>query len=516
MQGGGKKTMEYLPGWKPAGPTLTRGPAEKPLLKLSDLDQPTGPQPLARIDIARVPADQANRPLPAQMPKASPARKRRRPVPARAGGKPLDDSGKNPIAAGMAIMVLFFGVLGTWAAVAPLAGSTVAPGVLVVEGNRKAVQHSEGGTVRKILVRDGDKVQAGQTLVELDDNLPRTNVTVLSQQHDAFRTQAARLSAELEHADEVTFPKDILARMSDPAVAQSVNGQRQLFSARSAAFIAQIGGLNKRISELQEQIRGNRAQGQSRASQRRSVQSEMDSLGPLVEKGIVTRARALELERSTQRLEGEELELNSKVALDGQSIEQTKRQITQVESERITSTAAELRDTQNKDNDVLQHLQAAQETLKLAQIRAPASGSVLGLTVFGPGAVIARGEKIMEIVPDDKAMVVEASIKVDDIVYVHVGMKAEIRLTAFKARLVPTIDGTVTQVAADRITDSHSGTSQYPIKVQINEETLRQYPDISLVPGMSVAVYIPTGNRTALDYLMAPLKDSISAAFREQ
>jgi len=526
---GDDNKFEYLPGFKSAGPRLSRATTEAPKPRFLDIEADEAAaqaQALARIEIVKVPADQAKRgskPPAVRKPKKSgvPAKVKASapplapiPVPAAGGGGVIDDSGRGPMTAGILIMLLFFGVLGTWAAIAPLAGATAASGVLVVEGNRKAIQHNEGGIVRKILVHEGDKVKAGDVLVELDDNVPRTNVAIMSQQHDAQLAQVARLSAELEHSDSISFPKDLLDRASDPRVAEAINGQRRLFEARKAALAAQISGMEKRGDELREHIRGEKAQNQARSIQRQSIKGELDSLGPLVEKGIVTRSRLLELDRTVQRLDGEEQEISARIGTDLQSIQQIQRQITQIESERVTATVGELRDVQNKDADVMQRMQAALETLAQTKVRSPVDGTVLGLSVFTQGAVIGRGEKIMEIVPDGKALLVDASVRVDDIAYVHLGMHAEVRLTAFRQRNIPTIDGVVTQVSADRVTD-RSGTAQYPIKVKIDDESLKDYPEVVLYPGMPVLIYIPTGNRTALDYLMSPLRDSVSAAFRE-
>jgi membrane fusion protein, epimerase transport system len=528
MLGGKKKAMEHLPGSKPVAEG-TRDLSDT-LRRMADLTEPaTGPQPLARINIIKVPADQvahssslttipqrSSAPalsLPSSQP-SQPTQSQQPSLPAQASAG-LDDSGRRAIFLGVGIMVFFFGVLGTWAALAPLKGATTAQGVLVVEGSRKAIQHLEGGVVRDILVHEGDKVKAGQILVELDDNVPRTNVAVLSQQYDSYRAMVARLSAEFERASAITFPADLLARMDDPMVAETVGGQRKLFVARKAAFEAQISGMYKRISELQEQIVGSRAQNQSRRDQHRSVKGELDSLKPLLEKGIVTRARTLELDRSLQRLEGEEQEFASKVSLDQQAIEQMKRQITQTESERITSTVADLRDTQNRAAEAMQRLQSAREMLRMTHITSPVDGSVMGLNVFTQGAVIGRGEKIMEIVPDEKNLLIDAAIKIDDIIYVHVGMQAEIRLTAFHQRNVPVVEGTVTYISADRVPEAHTFTPQYPIKIRINEDALKDHPEIVLYPGMAVTVYVPTGDRTALEYLFAPLSDSLSTAFRE-
>lgn len=510
------KQKVHLPGNKPA---KQAGLADS-LLSMAGLKK--GPQALARIQVARVPADQAKPGTPPALSGGSgriPAEQfpdRRQPMPAHEQEPQLDDSGRRAIVIGIGVMVAFFGFLGTWAAVVPLQGAATTSGVLVVEGSRKAIQHGEGGTIRKILVHEGDKVRAGQVLVELDDNIQRTNVAVLAQQYDALRAQVARLSAELESAAVITFPPDMLQRLADSTVAETVNGQKRLFAARRAAFEAQIAGMTKRISELNEQIRGSRAQNQSRAAQYRSVQSELDSIKPLVESGIVTRSRALELERNMQRLAGEEQEFSSKIGLDTQAIEQTKRQITQVESERVTANVAEMREAQNRIADIVQRLQSAQETQKLTRVHSPVAGTVMGLSVFTEGAVVARGEKFMEIVPEEKNLVVDSAVKVDDIAYVHVGMKAELRLTAFRQRNMPVIDGIVTYVAADRVTDPRLGTPQYPIKIKINPDDLRDFPEVSLYPGMAVMVFLPTGTRTALDYLISPLTESFLAAFREQ
>ncbi|MBI1207185.1 MAG: HlyD family type I secretion periplasmic adaptor subunit [Azospirillum sp.] len=499
-----------LPGQAPAGTELVAaepGPAA--------VTPPATAKGIAlgRITPVKVPATEALPGMPQGLPLGRIA-----PVPAPVdpteGG--VSENAGGVILIGIVILVLFFGVLGGWAALAPLEGATMANGLIKIEGSRKVVQHADGGVVTDIRVREGDRVEAGQVLMVLDDTVPRTNVTLLSQQYDALLAQEARLTAESRRADTIEFPPELQKRAEDTTVAEAMSGQAELLRARADMLGSQTELLRKKILELEEQINGSEAQVRARAAQRRSIETELASLRPLYERGIVARTRLLELERNRERLTGEEHELAANSARARQTIEQAKQQMLQIQFERSSQIATEMRDTQNRLADTLQRLEAGREVLRHTEIKAPVEGYVLGLTVFTKGAVIAKGEKVMEIVPNRRQLMVEASIRTEDITYVRPGMVAEIRLTGLKQRTAPVLDGKVTHVSADRLTDPRSGAAYFLINVSIDEDDLARNTQLELYPGMPALVMIPTGKRTALDYLMRPLLDSLSVAFREK
>lgn len=428
----------------------------------------------------------------------------------------MDDSPRKSIIAGLAIVAFFFGGLGTWAAWAPLEGATIVPGAVRVEGQAKTVQHPDGGVIKDILVREGEKVKANQVLLKLDDTTAATNLNVLLNQYYALRAQEARLVAEMNHSPSIAFPQELLARQSDPQVQEALSGQKALFAARATMLTGQGEVLRKRIGELQEQIRGGRAQAASHTQQRQSIAAELKSVQPLVESGVVTRTRVLDLERAQQRLMGEEQEILARIARDEQTIEQTKQQIMQGGNERVSQVAGELRETQNRLADVETRLQQARDVYERTEIRSPAEGKVLALSVATRGAVVQRGEKLMDIIPDEQRMVIEGMVQVNDIAYVHQGMKAQVRLTSYRQRDVPVIWGEITNISADRILDPRSGMPFYRVEVRLSEDDMKLAKGVQLYPGMPATVMVPMGKRTAMDYFLQPLTDSLSVAFRER
>jgi len=418
--------------------------------------------------------------------------------------------------AGAAIMAAFFLGLGGWAAFAPLNSAAVAPAVVKVEGNRKSVQHLEGGIVKELRVREGDKVATEQTLILLDDTQARAAVDVYSKQYDELTAQEARLIAERDGAAAVQFPQALIARRAEPDVAAIIAGQTNLFKSRRTTLTGTVDVLRKKISQTQEQIVGLEGQAAAYKRQLQSTHNENNGLRDLFKKGYVPRQRMLELERSEAALEGQIAEVSSNILRARQSIEEVNVQIVQAQSDRLAQVANDLRDVQVKLLEIGPKVSSAKETLRRTEIRSPYPGVVVGLTAFSVGGVISPGEKIMDVVPEKGGLIVEATVAPEDVKDLHVGMRAEVHLTAYKQRTVPIIHGKVLQVSADRLTDTKTGTGYYLAQVKVDEQELAELKDVRLAPGMPALVMIPTGERSALDYLLRPLTDSLRKSFREQ
>lgn len=429
---------------------------------------------------------------------------------------PIDDSGRGPILAGVAIMGVFFLGLGGWAAFAPLNSAVIAQAVVKVEGNRKSVQHLEGGIVRELRVKEGDRVDAGQVVILLDDTQAKAVVDVLSKQYAELTAHEARLIAERDNSPSIRFPQDLLSHRTETEVASIIDGQTNLFNSRRTALHGQIDVLNKKIAQAREQIIGYEGQLSSYKRQLESTREENKGLRDLFKRGYVTRQRMLELERAEFVLEGQVADMSASVVRSQQLIEELKVQILQTQSDRMAQVANDLRDVQVKLLEVGPRLAAARETLKRTEIRSPYSGVVVGLTVFSVGGVIGPGEKIMDVVPEKGGLIVEATVNPEDVKDVHVGMRAEVRLIAYKQRSIPIIHGDVVQVSADRLTDAKTGIGYYLAQVKADEKELAEMKQVRLAPGMPATVMIPTGERTALDYLLRPLYESISRSFREK
>jgi len=428
---------------------------------------------------------------------------------------PSDSIGRISLV-GWLTIAIFFGVLGTWAVTAPLNGAVVANAVVKVEGNRKSVQHLDGGIVKELRVREGAKVKAGDILLVLDDTQARAEHEVLSQQYLVLRATEERLKAELNHTSELFMPDDLEKRSTDPNVQGVWRGQVYQFESRIAALNGQRSVIREKIAQLEHQIVGGEAQAKSFRAQLQSTRKEMESIQPLVDRGLISRPRYLQLERSAAALEGQAADTLANIAKARQAIAEQKQQMAQLENDRMTEVTRDLRDTQAKILEVLPKLTSALSVLGRLEIRSPYAGRVVGLNVFSVGGVIGRGEKILDVVPDQDALIVEAQVGVDDISDVHPNTRVEVHLTAYKQRIVPIIHGDVVEVSADRLTDNRTGNPYYTALVRIDEAELVQLPNIQLYPGMPATVMIPTVERTAFQYIVGPLVMSFNHAFRQR
>jgi HlyD family type I secretion membrane fusion protein len=488
------------PSPAPPGPVL-RAAEQPPRSVPVKVPSPPPPQARTAVEVAR----QSSRP-PLEPPPPAP--------PPALGPPPLSDSMRGAAIAGWTIIVLFFGVLGAWAMTAPLHGAVVANGVIKVEGNRRAVQHLEGGIVKELRVKDGVKVTAGDVLIVLDETQAQTEYDVLSRQALILRATEARLTAELVDGKAPAMPEIFKTTGGD--VLEIWNAQLRQFESRRAALAGQRIVIKEKIAQLEHQIAGAQAQVKSYQAQRTSLVEEMESLAPLLKQGLIARPRYLQLERSAIALEGQIADAIASIARSRQAIAEQQQQMAQLDNDRMTEVTRDLRDTQAKLLEVIPRMMNAQTILGRLEIRAPNSGRVVGLTVFTVGAVIAKGEKIMEIVPDQDSLVIEAQVAVENISDVRPGSRAEVHLTAYQQRIVPVVRGEVTQISADRITEARTGQAYYVALVRVDESELAALPNVQLYPGMPATVMIPTVERTAFDYLVGPLVMSFNHSFRQR
>ena len=426
------------------------------------------------------------------------------------------DDAHRPTLIGTVAILLFFGALGGWAALAPLHGAVVAQAVVKVDGNRKSVQHLDGGTVRQLVVKEGEHVAANQVLLVLDDGQPRAEVEVLRRQHLVLRPSEARLLTELERRPSITFSEEIIAEKDDRYVQAVMDGETRQFQTRRVALDGQRRVLEQRISQNTEQIAGLRGVEEAYRQQIASVRAEADSLRTLVDRGLVSRPRILQLDRTAQGIDAQLADNAASRGRTEQIIGELRQQILQLESERLTEITRDLRDVQAKLLDVIPRLHYARSVLSRTTVRAPYAGRVVALSVFGQGAVISKGEKILDIVPDKSALIVEAQVAVDDIHDVKPSQPAEVHFTALKQRVMPRIRGSIVSISADRLVDQRTNQAYFNAIVSVEEHDLANVPDLILYPGMSVTVMIQTAERTALEYIVSPLVQSFDKAFRER
>jgi HlyD family secretion protein/epimerase transport system membrane fusion protein len=420
-----------------------------------------------------------------------------------------------PIRAGGIVIAVFVVGFIVWASVFKLAGGAPAPGIISVENNRKTVQHLDGGIVRRILVREGQSVRAGDVLIEMDDNQARAQVEVLRNDYDSLIAQRARLEAEIGAAGAITFPPELLARRSEARVDRLIRDQTALFNAGLGVYRAQTGVLSQRTAQLQNRIAGLEAQATAVNRQSDLIDDELTGVQSLYDRGFAPKSRMLALERNAAELTGARGARMADIAGAQEAIGETRIQMEQLRQTRAAQAAEQLRDAQIRLADLTPRLRAAEAVLERTTVRAPVSGKVLGLTQFTEGGVAAPGQKLMDVVPTGAALVIQTRVRPDHIDEVHEGMLAQVSLVAFKAREVPPIQARVTRVAADVLSDDQGNTFYTATLVASPEELAKLPPGVQLSPGMPVQATIVTGERTVMSYLLSPFKVISREALRE-
>jgi HlyD family secretion protein len=413
------------------------------------------------------------------------------------------------------IFLLVFG-FGGWAAFAEISGAAIGQARVVVESNVKTVQHMEGGIVAEILVENGARVEAGAPLIRLDRTETAANLAIIDAQLDELQAAQARLEAERDRAVEINIPRDITSRLAAPRAQIAWQGQRNLFRARREARQGEQAQLKFKLGQIDEEISGLTAQRDAKEKQLAFIRQELTGLRSLEADGLVTLGRILALEREQARLEGERGELTAAIAGKRGEIGETGLRIIQIEKNLTSEVNTELRDARTRINELLERRLAAETRLKRTEIRAPRPGIVHELNVHTVGGVISPGEAIMQIVPQADGLIFEAGFAPSDIDRIHIGQKARVRLNAFDAALTPELDGEVILISPDAIVDQKTGASQFLVRIRVGKGELAELGGKALMPGMLAEVFIGTGERTALSYLMKPLTDRIAHAFRER
>ena len=420
-----------------------------------------------------------------------------------------------PLLAAAIIILVFFGGFGAWAVLAPLDSAALAPGRVTVASNRKTVQHLEGGIVKELRVKEGDAVAGDQVLIKLDDTQARARLDLLYSRYDKLLATEARLETEQASAAEIVFPESLTSRRHQPQVAKILDAEKALFEARQRSTEGRIHIFHKRIAQLNKEISGLAAQVAAEDEQLVIIEDERASFEVLFKKGVVGKARLLRLKREAAKLKGERGDHLSQITQARQRIGETELEIIDLKNSMLNQVVSGLSDTQAELVDVSERLKAAEDILVRTDIRAPQAGDVMGLNVHTEAGVIAPGQRLLDIVPEDDTLVIEAQVTPNDIDVVYAGLPAQVRLTAFKQRNTPMLDGKLTRVSADSFTDERSGASYFLARVAIDAAELKKLDGRELYPGMGAEVMIKTGKRTTMDYILAPLTDSLRRAFRE-
>ena len=434
----------------------------------------------------------------------------------------IDDRPDRDMRTGIIIAFLFFVVFLGWAAFARLDAAAYAPGRLTVEGQRQSVQHRDGGVIGAIFVKEGQHVRQGQPLMELAAADVRAQARMYSAQYIGFQAQRARLMAEQLGAGHVEWPAEFatLEGQEKEDAQEAIKLQTTQFVSRASVLTAQTGVLREQAGQVQETARGYRSQLAASTEQARLIGEELDSLRDVADKGFVSKSRIRALERARADLQGQEGQYSASIARSGAEAGENRLKALEAEKAYRERAASELRDVEFSLNEIAPKYRAAKDQLARLAIRAPATGIVVGLSVFTVGGVIAPGQKLMDIVPDHAGLVIEARISPEDIDDLKVGQDAQIRFNSLHERDLPIMDGRITRLSADSFQDEKTGQSFYTGEITVPSKELdiirnRRGEDFNLKAGMPVQVLVPLRARTALQYALEPLTQSLWLSFRE-
>jgi HlyD family secretion protein len=427
----------------------------------------------------------------------------------------VQNSIRRHVRIGLAALIIVGGGLGAWAAIAELAGAVVAGGTLVVESSVKKVQHPTGGVVGELLVKEGAHVEAGEIVVKLDETQTRANLQVVANGIDELLAREARLDAERNGITKVEFPEQLLSRISEPNVEKAVTGEQRHFGFRLEAREGQKKQLRERIDQLKQQIQGYTEQTEAKKQEIALVKRELVGVRTLYDKQLVPETRINALEREAARLEGESGQLIAAIAEAKGKISEVELQMIQIDQDMRSQDAQEIADVRAKLSELTERKVAAEDQLRRVDIRSPQTGTVHQLAVHTVGGVIGPGEQIMLVVPDADALTVEAKVSPADIDQLTIGQIAALRFSAFNQQTTPELFGKITRIAADLTEDQRSGASYYVVRIGIDVDSLKQLQGLKLLAGMPVEVFIQTGSRNVLSYLLKPLEDQASRAFKE-
>ncbi|MFM2069334.1 MAG: hypothetical protein RLZZ584_4243 [Pseudomonadota bacterium] len=413
---------------------------------------------------------------------------------------------------GLLVLTIALALFAWWMRSAPLAGAVIVQGVVKSELNRKVIQHQEGGIVSEILVRDGQQVVAGQILTYISDVRSDVGRDVLRSQHAAELLRKKRLEAEVELA--TVFNAAAFGKLAK-ADADLVGREQRLFDARRRNLDEQVSSLTSQVGDVQAQIAGLRSQQGATENGLKLSRDELKLNEELASQGYVQKTRLLTLERTVVEYDSRLGQMRSEIAAAQQKIQDLHLRAAQARNTYQQQAADELKDATVRSREIEERLRASEDLANRQAVRAPVAGTVMGLRIAAPGLNVGPREPLMEIVPADERLVVEAKVRLEDIAHVQVGAQAELRLTAYEYRRTPRLPARVDFVSADRMVDSQSGASWFVAQLSIAPADLDKQPDIKLQTGMPAEVYVATPARSLASYLLGPLDSFQARALRE-
>jgi protease secretion system membrane fusion protein len=419
---------------------------------------------------------------------------------------------------GWLIVLLGVGGFLLWALVAPLDKGVPLSGTVAKESNRKAVQHLVGGTVQDILVRDGDVVKAGQVLVRMNPVLARSAFSMTQGQYFTARATEARLSAEVNGQKKIVFPPELEGRRDEPRLAEMMRLQQQLLVSRQTSLNNELNAFDENVAGLRLQITAMQASRDSKNKQAGFLKEQLDSTRDLAREGFVARTRLLELERANAELSGA-------ISEDIGQVGRLQRQVMEMSLRRSQRNEEYQKEVRTMLSEVRREAEAlgarlAGQNFELtnAEVRAPAAGTVVGLAVFTQGGVVPAGFRMMDIVPSGDALIVEGQLPVNLVDKVQPGLKLDLMFSAFNVNRTPHIEGEVTQVSADRSVDERSGMPYYVVRAKVTPQGARDIARhrLDIRPGMPVELFVRTGERTMMNYLLKPVRDRMKSSLSEE
>lgn len=424
-------------------------------------------------------------------------------------------SAARPLFWGFATLAILIGGLGTWSVFTTLSGAIISHGQIEVSQKRQVVQHPDGGVVREILVREGMEVSADDVLMRLDGSALQSELAIVEDQLLELGARQARLQAQSEAADEMAFPPNLFEAAEAAGGSDILAGQEALFANQAEILAQTMDQRQTRIRQIDSQIDGIVAQQDAIRAQISLLEAELATLRDLLDKGLTQSARVSALDRELAQLKGRLGELTSARAEAAGRITEIEIEMTAIVTQQREKAAAELRDVAASLSELQERKAALIEKRSRLEIRSPSSGLVLGLQITTPNSVIRAADALMYIVPQDRPLLVAARVPVTHVDEVHSGQDVRLVFSALPSRLMPELFGKVTLVSADALSDERTGTSYFRAEVALDPKALQALGEVQLVPGMPVDVYIRTGDRTPLSYLVKPFTDYFRAAFRE-
>ena len=425
-------------------------------------------------------------------------------------------SAARPLAIGFLALTVLVGGLGAWSFFAKLSGAVIAPGQIEVSQSRQVVQHLDGGVVEEILVAEGAKVAAGDILLRLDGSALRSERAIVEAQLMELAARRARLEAQRHDAAALTFPDNMIkaaARRRD--VAEMMEGQSGLFE-RQADALRQAQDLRRtRISQIESQMEGLRAQRKANLAQIALLGDEIETQRDLLDRGLTQAARVSQLARDLAQLQGRAGELTSALAEAAGRITEIEIEIAALSTQSREEAEADLRDVVARQLELTERDNALLERISRLEVRAPVSGLILGLAVTTPRSVVRPAEVLLHIVPQDRPLLVAARVPVTHVDEVHPGQSVRLVFSSLPPRSTPEILGKVTLISADALADERTGISYFRTEIALDTGALTDLIGVDIVPGMPVDAFLRTADRTPLSYLLKPFTDYFRASFRE-